>query len=833
MPKTEIKNSYLEQSGYLPALTVEKFLPKAKAGVLAWWFLIFGLIFGFLSAAFFEAKSLQKIFLGATEISLGVFLLSLVYWLFLSYLQSDHEFTADELRSALAQEAFGKNLSFFAAQILDAAASRQELLLQDFFNFLLSDQRFIWILRRLNIKPETFAQEVKTRYGKKSSVSLEEVLRLAWQKAISGNHLEVDYADLIVAIYGLDEIFQKLMFDLEIEQADLAEVVYWQRRRELARKFAGRFWDRENLLDIKGIGKDWEGGYTVHLDRYARELTEEVRYRKIPVRLTGRVNEVDLLERMLLRGAGASNVVLVGPPGVGRHTVLLSFASRVNTGRTLGPLRYQRILEIDTGAILSGTASLNEVVEKINLLFGEAYLARNVILAVKDIDALFDPSAEAGRVNATEALLPFLQSPLRIIGTTTQSGYQQTIGKNPQLARLFSKLEINEPSPAGTLLILQDAVAGLERQGGLFFSHAALKEIVKLATKLIQNLPNPEKSLEVLEETATYVSAKTSDAIVLPEHVQHVLTQRTKVPVGKLAREEKQVLIDLENILHNRIVGQDHAITEVANALRRARSGIRSEKRPIGSFLFLGPTGVGKTETCKALAAVYFGSEARIIRFDMSEFQEIHAINRLIGDADARSGGLLTEAVLASPFSLVLLDEIDKAHPKILDLFLQVFDEGRLTDALGRTVSFVNALIIATSNAGAELIREMAKAGKNPALEREQILDHLQKEGIFRPEFLNRFDAVIVFEPLSQEELAYVAELLLRELNGRLNEKDIQIMITPELARLIAQKGYSAEFGARPLRRFIQENIENYIAKGLISGSIKRGQMVEIDPAML
>ncbi|TSA44633.1 ATP-dependent Clp protease ATP-binding subunit, partial [bacterium] len=692
---------------------------------------------------------------------------------------------------------------------------------------------FSWALGRWNIFLDDFSRAVESTYEKTDVLPLEPVLATAMQKAMSGNHLEIRYADLLIAVYDLDKKFNDLMFARKIGEEDIAEVAYWQRRREEAAASRDKFWDEERLLDVKGIGKDWAGGFTVNLDNLARDITAEVRFHHASTHLTGRGAEVDLLERMLVRGAGASNVVLVGPPGAGRHSVLRAFASRVNSGQTLGSLRYMRILEIESASILSGAANLNEVVGKIQSLLGEAYSAENIILVINDIDAFLDPNPEAGRVNATEALLPYFQSRLHFIGTTTPRGYQTTIGKNPQLVRLISKLEINELSDAQTLMILQDAVPLLERQTGLRFTHSALKEIVKLTGKLIQNLPNPEKSLEILQETAVYAATNSASRIVLPEHVQKVVTLRTKVPVEKVAGEETDLLLNLEKLLQKWMVGQKEALGELANALRRARSGIRNEKRPIGSFLFLGPTGVGKTETARALARVYFGSEKNIIRFDMSEYQEIHGINRLIGDADSNQGGQLTEAVIASPFSLLLFDEIEKAHPKILDLFLQVFDEGRLTDAMGRTVSFSNTIIIATSNAGAEFIRQMVREGIDPSGQRDKLLDNLQKQGIFRPEFLNRFDAVVIYRPLTADELEQVAVLLLEDLNRRLKEKDVQVKITPDLARAISVNGYNPEFGARPLRRYIQEHIENFVAQGLLSGEIPRGSVVEVPPELI
>lgn len=824
---------FLQQSGLAAALTLENFFPERRAKIAVWFCGTVSLAGFALAALFLEEKNLAFRFLGLGEASAAFFLTSLLYYLFLHYLKTPKKYSLEEIKTALSHEAYGRILSFASAKILMETASGDDLHLPVFFQKLLQGEEFLWILRRLNINSKSFGVRVKENYPETAALSLSEVLRAAWQKSLSGNHFYVELGDVMAAVWELDKIFQKIMFDYEIEKNDFEAVVFWQGRYQLERREKTKWWHRHNLLNTKGIGKDWQGGYTVMLDRVALDLTEAVKYKKPSRHLFGHRKTLEIMEQTLIRPGGASNVVMVGSPGVGRHTMLRAFAAKVNSGETYGPLRYQRVLQLDSTAIISGAASLNIIVEKIQAYFGEALLAQNVILVIQDIDAFLDSAPEAGRVNATEALLPFLQSRLKIIGVTTPSGYQNTIGKNQQLLRLFSKLEVAETAFTQTLLILEDEVLTVERDSGLFFTFKALEEIVNLATRLIQNLPNPEKSLEILEETAVFTATKTADRIVAIAHVQKVVTARTKIPVGKVEGKEKGVLLNLENILHERIVNQHEGITEIANALRRARAGIRSEKRPIGSFLFLGPTGVGKTETAKSLAAIYFGSESRMIRFDMSEFQEIHSVSRLIGDADTRTGGLLTEAVIANPFGLILLDEIEKAHPKILDLFLQVLDEGRLTDALGRAVSFVNTMIIATSNAGAEMIREMIKAGKNPAESKQEVLDEIQRHGLFRPEFLNRFDAVVVFRPLQDEELAEVAILLLQELNSRLAEKDIQIKITPKLAATVVAGGFSAEFGARPLRRFIQDHVENYIAKGLLSGSIQRGQLIEINPEML
>lgn len=814
-------NDYLKQSGYLGAAHLEKIFPRQITAVMTTVCLVAVLACAVI-AVILGSKSLFTVAL----LLLVLFYFLAAYFLFTNFLQEDRSLSANEIAEARAAKKLGMILNFSAVQVLETSVQGNTLKLYDFFNHTFKLPEFVWILRRLNILPQDFQKRVLMSCDTNSTMLMTDVLETAWQIALSANHLNISEYEILAAVYELDKNFQKVLFSFEAEQKDFFEVIYWRRRKDLETKI--------RRLDIKGIGKDWSGGYTVQLDETATDITAALETRRVPSHLYGQSANLELLQRMLVRGAGSSNVVLVGPPGVGKHHLIDALAELINSGQTFPSLRYMRLLQIDSSSLIAGTLSPNQILSKIGALFMEAYAAGNVILVVNDIDALLDSGRDAvGRVNATEALLRFFQSSLHIIGLTTPSGYQNTIGRNPMLQKLIAKLELDEPTNAETLMILQDHAVQLERDSGLFFTHQALQQIVLLAGKLIQNLPNPEKSLEVLSETAVYVAVDISSRIVLPEHVQHVVAEKTKVPVEKISMGEKYKLLNLEEILHRRIIGQDEAVRELADSLRRARSGIRSEKKPIGSFLFLGPTGVGKTETTKALAETYFGDYSKILRFDMSEFQEIHALNRLIGDADTGTGGLLTEQVVANPFSLVLLDELEKAHPKILDLFLQVLDDGILTDFLGRKISFINTMIIATSNAGSEMIRNIVKEGNDPQAFREQILGSLQSQNIFRPEFLNRFDGVVIFKPLSPEDLLRVAGLLLAELNSRLAEKEIQVEITDELCQTVVSGGYQPEFGARPLRRYIQEHLENFVARGLIDGSIKKGDTIRIDPGQL
>jgi len=333
--------------------------------------------------------------------------------------------------------------------------------------------------------------------------------------------------------------------------------------------------------------------------------------------------------------------------------------------------------------------------------------------------------------------------------------------------------------------------------------------------------------MNLLEETMVYL-AQTRDKILLPKHVAKIVSEKTQIPVGEIEEKEREILLNLENLIHQRIIDQEEAVKEISTALRRARAGITTGKRPMGSFLFLGPTGVGKTETSKALAEIYFGSEERMIRLDMSEFQTIGDIPRLIGSPGEK--GLLTTQVRENPFSLILLDEIEKAHPNILNLFLQVLDEGHLTDGWGRKVDFKNTIIIATSNAGYQIILEAIKEGVEWSKVKEKLFDYLFEKAIFRPEFVNRFDAVVAFKPLTKEDLLEIAGLMLQKIKKSLAQKDIDFVITPGLKEKIVELGYDPIFGARQMRRVIQDKVENALAQALLSGQLKKGNRVEVDP---
>jgi ATP-dependent Clp protease ATP-binding subunit ClpC len=392
----------------------------------------------------------------------------------------------------------------------------------------------------------------------------------------------------------------------------------------------------------------------------------------------------------------------------------------------------------------------------------------------------------------------------------------------------MEKVEVKEISERETILILENLTAFLERKYKKFIPYTAIREIIRYSARYIRDNPFPKKAIDLLEEVLVYASRYGKVSLVLPEYVTKVISEKTDIPLGKIETKEKEILLNLEKLFHQRIINQEEAVKEVSTALRRARAEITLKNRPMGSFLFLGPTGVGKTETSSALAEIYFDSEDRMIRLDMSEFQTAEDIPRLIGSPQKE--GLLTTPVREDPFSLVLLDEIEKSHPNILNLFLQVLDEGHLTDGLGRKIDFKNTIIIATSNAGYKIILKALKERTEWKGVKEKLLDNLFETAVFRPEFINRFDAVIVFKPLSKENLLDIAELLLQKLKKSLAQKDIDFIITLALKEKIAELSYDPTFGARQMRRVIQDKVENVLARAILSGELKGGNKIEVEP---
>jgi ATP-dependent Clp protease ATP-binding subunit ClpC len=498
-------------------------------------------------------------------------------------------------------------------------------------------------------------------------------------------------------------------------------------------------------------------------------------------------------------------------------------------GQSLPSVNYKRVVELDMSVLLAEISNPEEVETVLDRIFQEVTTAGNVILIINEFHNFIGVKPGPGMIDISGVISSYLHLPqFQVVAITSYEGLHKNIEQNPSINNLFEKVEVFEPSEKETMVILENFSLQLEAKYKLFVSYPALRETMALCQRFLPSLPFPKKALDLLDEVMVHVKGSSKERIVLPSHVAKIISQKTQIPVGEMESQEKEKLLNLENLIHQRIINQSEAVTEVSTALRRARSEINVKSAPMGTFLFLGPTGVGKTETAKALTEIYFGSESKMIRLDMSEFQNVKDIPRLLGSAGEE--GLLTTAVKENPFSLILLDEIEKAHPNVLNLFLQVLDEGFLTDGVGRKIDFKNTIIIATSNAGYQLILQAIKENSNWQELHQKMLDYLFEKGTFRPEFINRFDAMVIFKPLTQENLMDISALMLSKIQRGLKIKGIELIITDGLKRKVAELGYDPKFGARQMKRVVQDKVENELASALLSNLLVRGNRVEVNP---
>ncbi len=649
-----------------------------------------------------------------------------------------------------------------------------------------------------------------------------EALRVAGRKS----HKRITIEDIMTALVKENPFLKKILIDAGIKQKDVENLTWWLEsvKKEVAKQ--KKFWDWENLIRKGSIAKDWAAGYTVTLDKFSVDLSEVAKLRGFP-EIIGHKKELAQMERILSRSE-INNVLIVGEPGMGRKTMTFALAEKSVLGELRDEVNYKRIVELDISSVAAQAQDLEEAEFLLDKIFQEVIQAGNVVLVIDEFHNYLGGVARAGTIDISGVISKYLHLPqFQIIAITTYAGLHKYIEQNPSILSLFEKVEVSEMSEAETLMILERMIFSFEKKYKLFVSYQAIRDTIAFCAKYIQDIPFPKKAIDMLDEIMIYTSSL-KEKVVLPKHVAKVFTDKTEIPVGEIKTKEKEKLLNLEELIHKRIINQEEAVKEISEALRRARVEITARKGPMGTFLFLGPTGVGKTETAKALSEIYFGSEEKLIRLDMSEFQSVEDIPRLIGSPGQE--GLLTTKVREDPFSLVLLDEFEKAHPNILNLFLQVLDEGHLTDGLGRKVSFQNTIVIATSNAGYLIILEAIQQNIAFSEIKDRLLEFIFKKGIFRPELVNRFDAVVVFTPLSKENLLMIAELLLAKSRKNLLKKDIEFIITPELKEKIVELGYDPTFGAREMRRVIQDKVENVLAEALLRDDIKRGDRIAIDP---
>jgi len=677
-------------------------------------------------------------------------------------------------------------------------------------------------------------QEKAKKFNLVLSESFVSVMKEAANIAQERGRERIGEKELLVGLAKQDEFFKKMMIEHDLKEKDIEDLSFWLDGMEKKQDAAKKFWTKENLSRMGSLGKDWASGYTITLDQYSLDLREIVS-KNMMRKMVGHEKEIESVETILSK-TSQSNALIVGEIGVGRKSIVQALAQRCYLGQSTSELNGKRVVELDMVAIISQIQDQEKLEVTLDQIFQESLASGNVILVVDSLDEFISQKTQKpGDVDISVILSKYLAMPnFQFIGITSYDGLHRKLEQNSSFLQYFRKVEVTEVSETETIQILQSLALGLEQKYRMLILYPSIREIVNLTGRYMPTVPFPKKAIDALYEAVSY--AKSQKARILePNYVAKIISDKTEIPIGKIESKEKTLLLNLEQLIHQRIVNQKEAVGEIAIAMRRARAGIASKKRPMGTFLFLGPTGVGKTETAKALSEIYFGqiskgaSEHHMIRIDMSEFQAVSDIPRLIGAlSPVEMQGILTTPVRENPFSLVLLDEIEKAHPNILNLFLQVFDEGHITDGQGRKVLFTNTIIIATSNAGAPMIFSALESGSE--LKKQDLLDNLFKEGIFKPEFVNRFDAAVIFQPLTKEHLMEIAQMMLNSLASALKEKDIELLVTDALKEKIVELSYKPEFGAREMRRVVQDTIENKVADSLLSDTIAKGDKIEINP---
>jgi len=720
-----------------------------------------------------------------------------------------------------------EHLSFAVAKAIYKSKSSTALL----FKILKNNPQLRFVFSRLLLDLKEVKKNLKkqiSRVQPYSNKEMQELIFEAFKIAKAKGHLRIGTGDMLTALARHEPNFKKILITNKLKASDINQATGWLESLEERIREKKKWWTYQNLMKKGTLAKEWTAGYTLTLDKYSTDWTEIGKKQGFP-EIIGHKKEIGQIERILGRREH-NNVLLVGQPGVGRKGIVQGLIRKAVLGQSLPDVNYKRVVELSLPGLLAEVVDPEQIEAILDKIFQEIVTSGNIILVINEFHNFVAVQSGPGRIDIAGVISSYLNLPqFQIVAVTSFAGLHKNIESNPSILNLFAKVEVSEISEKELTMVLGNLALALEQKYRLFVSYPALREIIALTKRFMSSLPFPKKALDVLDEVMIYVKKSTKDKVVLPSHVAKIITEKTQVPVGEIEVKEKEVLLNLEKLIHQRIINQDTAVKEISTALRRARAEVTVRQGPMGTFLFLGPTGVGKTETSKALAQTYFGSEAKMIRLDMSEFQAVKDITRLIGGK--KQEGLLTTPVRESPFSLILLDEIEKAHPNILNLFLQVLDEGFLTDGLGRKINFKSSIIISTSNAGYQIILAALREKTNWSEVKQKLLDHIFEKGIFRPEFVNRFDAVVVFQPLTKKNLLAIAELMLRSLKKNLKEKGVEFKTTLSLKEKIVELGYDPTFGARAMRRVIQDKVENELASALLSGTLKRGDSVEINPS--
>lgn len=642
----------------------------------------------------------------------------------------------------------------------------------------------------------------------------------AWNIRQVMNSREINPVMLAVALIRSLPNFKTLLNHLQLDDVDLNYGIEW--------------YDHIiNLIGISnkpkmtgGIARDWSFGWTPLLNRFGFNISQQsVNSDLLTTKLEAHDDLINQLIEILSSG-GRQNVALVGQLGVGKTQIVKSFAARIMNAENATPsnLKFRQIIALDASSILASATNRGQIEQLVPRILSEAYNAKNIIIFLDNAELFF--SDGIGAADITNVLLPILEAgKLRIILAMDEQVYLKISNTNPKLANVLNRVSVAPANREQTIAVMQDQSISIEHKNHVMYMYQSLAEAYKLSERYVYDLAMPGRALRLFETAANY----SENGIVTAKSVQQAVEKTIGVKVSLASGDdEREKLLKLEEFIHKRMINQSRAVTVVSDALRRARAGVRNQNCPIGAFLFLGPTGVGKTELAKALADVYFGDENNIIRVDMNEYVKASDVSKLIANSSEDMNSL-TARIMKRPFSVVLLDEIEKAHPNVMLSLLQMIDEGIMRDEQNREISFRDSIIIATSNAGSEKIREYINIGYDIEKFEGKLIDSLIDSNQFRPEFINRFDEVVVFRPLNKDELIQVVDLMIEGVNKTLAQQKVSVSVPDDAKKYLVEAGYDPKLGARPMRRMVQRAVENLVAKKVLSGEVSSGGSIAIE----
>jgi len=747
-------------------------------------------------------------------------------------------------KSGLVKNEISESFSLPAQKIIEDAfllafsLGHEYVAIRHLFIALLKDEKVLSLFFRLNAKLVQVKGKIESKLllNEKSSRFLnfhlredndfKKVMLEAYLGARDLGQKTVEPVNLILPIINHDQYLAEVLYEMEIEPQKVFNVVKWFRVNDMMIERYRKFRSESRFKPSTNMNRAYTAVATPLLDNFGYDLTVAAKWGKLDYCVA---REKEIKEVFGVIDSGQLGVLLVGPEGAGKRTVIQGIAELMAEEEVPKIFKDKRLIEIDAARLVSG-ATAAQAEERLQELIDEANRSGNIILAFHDIQSITGITAGgAESLELSEVLANAVDRKYVIcLATATGENYSKYL-EGKALGRAMGKVEVDEPQGDQAVQILSSKIGLLEGRYGVYFSYAALDQVIALTSKYMHDSYLPAKAVRVLETVAAKVGKREKEnKIVTKADIAEVISEVTHIPVSQASDQEGEKLLHLEEEIHKYMINQSEAVNVVSASLRRARAQMTEGKRPIASFLFLGPTGVGKTELAKSIARVYFGDEKCMIRLDMSEYQIPESVKNLIGGENET--GQLTEAVRKAPFSLILLDEFEKAYKEILNLFLQVMDDGRLTDGQGRTCDFTNSIIIATSNVGALYIQDALRDKQNAnyaAVKDTLINEHLNK--VLRPELINRFDGIIVFEPLDQANVIDITRLMVKNLSKMLDPKGISLEADEAGIKVLAKQGYDPKFGARPLRRLLQDKIENIIANKILSGELKRRDKVVIN----